>query len=153
MRKFGRKKENREHLLRNLATSLVLYETIDTTEAKAKEVKKLLDKVIARSKQMDNLTAIRYLKKVFFDYNAVKKTSKELFKRYSGRASGFIKSFHLQNRPGDGSSMMRLELIDKKVFVEEKPVKESKKEAIPAKNQGVEISVKDKKIKAKKNEK
>jgi len=152
MRKFGRKKENREHLLRNLATSLVLYETIDTTEAKAKEVKKLLDKVLSRSKQMDELTAVRYLKKVFFDYNAVKKTTKELFKRYADKNSGFIKSYHLQDRLGDGSSMMRLELVDKKVFVDQKPVKEAKKDS-SKEEEGVKVSVKDKKVKAKKNEK
>ena len=72
MRKLGRKKANREHLLRNLATSLVLYESINTTEDKAKELKSFLEKIIARSKQED-LSTIKSAYATFFDKNAVDK--------------------------------------------------------------------------------
>ncbi|MFA7253534.1 MAG: 50S ribosomal protein L17 [Patescibacteria group bacterium] len=124
-RKFGRKKAHREHMLRNLATSLVLYETIDTTMPKAKEIKSYVERVIARSKKGD-LNAIRKLHKIFFDKNAVDKIIKELVPRYTTRNSGFIKSYHLKNRLGDNSEMMRLELIDKKVFVDESKEDKSK---------------------------
>jgi len=127
MRILGRKKAHRDHLLRNLATSLILFETIDTTQAKAKEVKSLLDQVIARSKKAD-LNAIKKLHTIFFDKNAVKKVIEELVPRYKNRNSGFIKSYHLKNRLGDNAEMMRLELVDKKIFVtEEKVAKVSKK--------------------------
>jgi len=116
MRSLGRKKSNREHLIRNLATSLVLYETIDTTQAKAKEVKAFLEKVIAKSKSAD-LPAMRNSYSVFFDNNAAKKMIKELVPRYADRKSGFIKSYILKNRNGDNAPMMRLELVDKKVFI------------------------------------
>ena len=113
---LGRKKSDRNHLLRNLATSLVLFEKIDTTEAKAKEVKSFLDTIIARHKE-NNFNTIRSLNTIFFDKNAVDKIVSELIPRYQGRASGFIRSYRLKNRLGDNSSMIRLELVDRKVFV------------------------------------
>ena len=119
MRKLGRKKSNKEHLLRNLATSLVLYETIDTTEAKAKEAKSYLERIIARNKTND-LAAKREIFAKLFDKKAAQKLINELYPRYKERNSGFIRSFRLGNRLGDNAPMMRLELVDKKVFVEEK---------------------------------
>jgi len=124
-RKLGRKSDNRDHMLRNLATSLVLYEQIDTTLAKGKEVKSFLDKILSRSKNAD-LTTLRQLNKVFFDKNAVKKIISELIPRYEKRKSGFIKSYHLKNRLGDNAPMMRLVLVDKMVFTEEKPDQKKK---------------------------
>jgi large subunit ribosomal protein L17 len=115
-RKLGRKKSNREHLIRNQAASLVLYEFLDTTEAKAKEVKRFLEKVIARSKK-NTLAERRQVLSIFFDKNASMKLINELIPRYEGRASGFIRSYHLKNRLGDNATAMRLELVDKKVFV------------------------------------
>ena len=129
MRSLGRKKSNREHLVRNLATSLVLFETIDTTEAKAKETKTYLEKLIARNKE-NSLAEKRAIFGKLFDKNASDKMIKELFPRYKDRNSGFIRSFHLKNRLGDNAPMMRLELVDKKVFVAEEiktTVKESPK--------------------------
>ncbi|MCX6808723.1 MAG: 50S ribosomal protein L17 [Candidatus Berkelbacteria bacterium] len=127
MRQFSRKTDHRNHLIRNLATSLVLYERIDTTLAKGKEVKSFLDALIARAKDAD-LNAIRQLKAVLFDMNAVKKIIEELVPRYAGRNSGFTRSYHLKNRLGDNSAMMRLELVDRKVFVakEEEPKAKTK---------------------------
>lgn len=118
-REFGRQKDHRELMLRNLATSLVLYERIDTTESKAKELKGFIDHILATSKKAD-LTVIRNLNKIFLDKNAVKKVIEVLVPRYIERSSGFTRTFGLQNRAGDNAAMMRIELIDKKVFVEEK---------------------------------
>jgi large subunit ribosomal protein L17 len=113
---FNRNKAHRNHMLRNLVTSLILFEQIDTTEAKAKEIKSMLDKILASAKTND-FNTIRSLNKTFFDKNAVKKIVEELIPRYEKRNSGFIKSYHLKNRLGDNATMMRLELIDKKKFV------------------------------------
>lgn len=118
MRKLGRKKSNREHMIRNLATSLILFETIDTTLAKAKDVKTYTEKLISSCKKQEGLNAIRKANTVFFDKNATKKLIDELLPRYKDRQSGFITSFKIKNRTGDNSSMMRLELMDKKVFVD-----------------------------------
>ncbi len=122
MRKLGRKKSNREHLIRNLATSLVLYETLDTTEAKAKETKAYLERLIARNKSL-SLASKRDLFSKLFDANAVRKIINEIYPRYETRNSGFIRSFHLKNRLGDNAPMIRLELVDKKVFVDKKEAK------------------------------
>lgn len=135
-RKLGRKKSNREHMIRNQAASLILFETIDTTTAKAKETKSFVERLISRNKAGD-LSAIRRVDSVLFDQNAAKKLIIELLPRYKNRISGYIRSYHLKNRLGDNSSMMRLELVDKKVFVEKvetkiteksKKVKEEKKD-------------------------
>ncbi|HOX41369.1 MAG TPA: 50S ribosomal protein L17 [bacterium] len=127
MRKLGRKKDHRNHLVRNLATSLLLYETIDTTEQKAKEVKTYVDKLLARARGKD-FNTIRKLNAMLFDRNAVDKVIQELGPRYAERTSGFTRSYHLKNRLGDNASMMRLELIDRKVFV--KKAKSNKSEAV-----------------------
>ena len=103
-------------MLRNLATSLVLFETIDTTEPKAKETKTFLDRILARNMGTE-LVNRRALLATFFDRNAVEKIINELTPRYAGRKSGYIRSFHLKSRLGDNAPMMRLELVDKKVFV------------------------------------
>lgn len=135
-RKLGRKKSNREHMIRNQAASLILFETIDTTTAKAKETKSFVERLISRNKAGD-LSAVRRVDSVLFDQNAAKKLIVELLPRYKNRISGYIRSYHLKNRLGDNSSMMRLELVDKKVFVEKvetkiteksKKVKEEKKD-------------------------
>jgi large subunit ribosomal protein L17 len=117
----------KNHIIRNLATSLVLYEQIDTTETKAKVVKSFLDKILASAKK-GGLTTIRELNGIFFDRNATKKIMAELTPRYEGRNSGFIKSYHLKNRLGDNAKMMRLELVDRKVFVD--PAKEETKKVV-----------------------
>lgn len=126
---FNRNKDHRELMLRNLATSLILFEQIDTTEAKAKETKSYVDKILSGVKT-DDFNAIRKLNKVFLDKNAVKKIVKELVPRYASKNSGFIKSYHLKNRLGDNSPMMRLELVDKKQFIEKTPTKTVKIETV-----------------------
>ncbi len=137
-------------MLRNLATSLVLFETVDTTEAKAKEVKTFLDIILARNMGTE-LVNRRALLATFFDRNAVEKIINELTPRYAGRKSGYIRSFHLKNRLGDNAPMMRLELVDKKVFVgEEKTVatsvktKADKKEEKADKKSEATVTVKPK---------
>lgn len=117
MREFSRKKAHREHMIRNLATSLILYERVDTTAAKAKEIKSFAEKLIARS-LVGGLSEIRNLSGVLFDQNAVKKVIAELIPRYQNRKSGFIHSYHLKNRVGDNSPMIRLELVDRKVYTD-----------------------------------
>jgi len=127
MRKLGRKKSNREHMIKNLAASLVLYEYIDTTEAKAKEVKSYLEKILARTKE-NTLSDKRTIFRSFFGKNAAQKIIKELLPRYEGRKSGFTRTFRLKNRLGDNAEMLRVELVDKKVFIEKAADKQIKSE-------------------------
>ena len=128
MRTLSRKKAHRTSLIRNLATSLILYETIETTLAKAKEVKTYVDDMLGRAKKND-LSSRRYLASVLFDKNAVKKINNELLSRYSERNSGFVRIIKTGNRLGDNAPTAIVELIDKKTFVKDTqkaPKEESK---------------------------
>lgn len=131
MRSLSRKKAHRTSLLRNLVTSLILFEKIQTTQAKAKEVKPIVDKLISSAKNAD-LTARRNLMAYLFDENAAKKVLEVLVPRYKEIKSGFIKSYNLGPRLGDGAEMMMLELINvpevgKKSIKEVKDAKENTK--------------------------
>lgn len=113
MRKLGRKKQNRQMLLRNLVTSLIIFEKVKTTQAKAKEVKKLTEKIISIGKSK-SLEARRKLIGFLLHKNAVNKIFEDLVSRYENINSGFVKSYHLAPRIGDGSKMMLLELMGAK---------------------------------------
>ncbi len=104
-------------MIKNLAASLVLYEYIETTESKAKDVKSYLEKILARNKE-NGLSEKRKVFQSFFGKNAAQKIINELLLRYEGRNSGFTRTYRLKNRLGDNAEMMRIELIDKKVFVD-----------------------------------
>lgn len=125
MRKLSRKNSHRKSLIRNLATSLILYESIETTLSKAKDVKTFVDIVLSRAKKAD-LNAIRYLDSVFFDTKATQKTINELLPRYAKRTSGFTKIHKNGYRVGDSAPKAILELIDKKVYVAEANISENK---------------------------
>lgn len=110
MRALSRKKAPRQSLLRNLVTSLVLYERIKTTTSKAKEAKPIIEHLIAIAKKND-LNARRSLLKYLFDKNAVKKMLEVLVPRYAKIDSGFTRTYKLGYRAGDGAEITILELI------------------------------------------
>jgi len=112
MRKLARKKDNRELLVRNLVTSLVLYESIKTTRAKAKVLKSEFDKIITRAKKND-LSAKRYVAGYILNKNAYKKMFEVIVPRYQKRNSGYTRTLAISNRLGDNSEMMLIEMIDK----------------------------------------
>jgi len=109
-RKFGRECDERGLMLRNLATSLILFEKIETTDAKAKEVRSLVDRLISRGKAKD-LAARRYLMKYLLHKNAVEKILRELADKYATRTSGFTRIMKLGNRAGDAAPLVRMELM------------------------------------------
>jgi large subunit ribosomal protein L17 len=131
MNSLSRKKANRTSLIRNLATSLVLYEKITTTTAKAKEVKPVVEHLIAIAKKND-LNSRRKLIGFFFDENAVKKTLEVLVPRYQKLNSGFIKTYRAGKRLGDSSELMILEL--RKLEIKKEGQDETKPEESSAKN-------------------
>lgn len=109
-RKFARKRAHRNHMLRNLITSVVLYERVTTTQAKAKEAKSMIDSLIVAGKKND-LATRRRLNAFFFDQNATKKILEDLVPRYESRNSGFTRLFHLTPRLGDSAPQAIIELI------------------------------------------
>ncbi len=124
-RKLSRKKSHREHMLRNLATSLILFEHVETTVPKAKEVKALVDHFIAQSKSQ-SLQARRELKSQLFTTLAVKKVFEVIVPRFENQASGFVRMTKIGHRLGDAAAMAHLELI-----IEVKEQKEAKTDTTP----------------------
>ena len=125
---LSRKKDNRKSLLRNLATSLVLYEEVKTTEAKAKAVKPIVEHLIAIA-QKDDLAARRKLLSYLFDKKAVKKVFEAIVPRYKKLNSGYVLSYRIGKRKGDSASLMILKLQEG----EKEAPKEKEKDAKIAK--------------------
>jgi len=125
MRALSRKTAYRKSTLRNLATSLFLYERIKTTTAKAKEIKPVAEHLLSIAKAAD-LNSRRKLMSYLFDENAVKKVIEVLVPRYKDLNSGFVKSYRLGARLGDGADMTILELVNAKQEMMEKVEKTPK---------------------------
>jgi large subunit ribosomal protein L17 len=109
-RKLGRTKEPREMMLRNLACSVLVYEKVKTTEAKAKEVRPLVERTITMAKKGD-LTARRRLISTLPQKNAVDKLMEILGERYKERPGGYTRIVKLGNREGDGAPVAQIELV------------------------------------------
>ncbi len=107
---LGRERGPREALLRGLATSAILYENINTTLAKAKAVKPLVERMITIGREK-NLTSRRRLAAVLMTESAVNKVLEELGPRYAKRAGGYTRIIKLGQRKGDGAPVAQLQLI------------------------------------------
>lgn len=107
---LDRKKGPRELMLRNLASSIILYEKVKTTRAKAAAVRPLVEKLITVSKAQD-LTARRTLLEVLLQKNAVLKAMEVLGARYKERDGGYTRTIKLGARQGDGAEMVQIELV------------------------------------------
>ena len=109
--KLGRTTAHREMLLRNLLTSLFHYEKIVTTEAKAKEARKLADKIITLAKRGD-LHARRQAAEVVQDESVLKKLFDSIGGRYKDRNGGYTRLTKLEYRMGDGAPLAAIELVE-----------------------------------------
>ncbi len=107
---LDRAKQPREMMLRNLASSVILYEKVKTTEAKARAVKPLVEKVITIAKKGD-LTARRRIIATLPQKMAVKKAMELLGKRYLDRKGGYTRIVKVGNRAGDGAKIVQIELV------------------------------------------
>ena len=107
---LDRKVAQRKALLRSLAVSLILYEKIKTTKAKAKALKPVVEKMITRGKE-DTLAARRNLLKYLYKEAAVKKVLEELSPRYKERPGGYTRILNLKRRQGDGAEIVQIELV------------------------------------------
>jgi len=110
-RKLGRESSHRRAMLRNMATSLVLHERIETTVPKAKELRGIVDRMITLGKRGD-LHARRMAASYLFDDEAVKKVFSDLANRFEGRPGGYTRILRMGPRFGDGADMAYIELVD-----------------------------------------
>ncbi len=109
-KKLDRKKGPREMMMRNLASSILMYEKVKTTEAKAKIVRPLVERMITMART-GSLTSRRTLLKVLLQKEAVKKALDVLGVRYKERNGGYTRIIKLGQRQGDGAEMVQIELV------------------------------------------
>jgi len=111
-RKLGRKFQPRLALLRNLSISLLQYEKIKTTEAKAKEIKRMVDKIFSIA-QKKNLAARRQIMSFLFnDAKIADKLFTNLLPRYDEKKrGGFTRIIRIGRRLGDNAPLVQIELV------------------------------------------
>ncbi len=100
----------RKSLLRILASQLVLYEKIKTTEAKAKALRPFIERLITHGKT-NTLASRRYLMKYLSVENAVKKILEDISPRYATRPGGYTRIIKMGQRQGDAARVARIELV------------------------------------------
>lgn len=116
-RKLGRNTSARKALFRDLVTDLFIHERIQTTEAKAKEVRSIAEKLITLAKRGDlhaRRQAASFVRReqAGDDQDALQKLFSELAQRYSERPGGYTRILKLGPRRGDAAPMVYLELVD-----------------------------------------
>ncbi len=110
-RKLGRTHDHRVAMLGNLAVSVLRYEKIQTTEAKAKEVRGLVDGMITLAKRGDLHARRQLVSKMPHEPLIVDKLMTELAEKYADRASGFTRIVKIGQRAGDAAPMVQIELV------------------------------------------
>lgn len=109
-RKLGRASDQRKAMLRGLVTDTLRYERITTTEHRAKEARKIVDKMITLGKRGD-LHARRQALSYIYDKGVVEKLFTEIAPRFEDRNGGYTRIYKLGARRGDGAEKAILELV------------------------------------------
>ncbi len=110
-RQLGRNTKHRLALFRNLATSLLEHERIETTEAKAKELRGIADKLITLGKQ-GTLHARRGALRVLRTKQTVGKLFDDVAKRFPDRHGGYTRIIKTRQRPGDAAKLVAIEFVE-----------------------------------------
>lgn len=110
IRQLSRTSTHRRAMLRNMATSLLLHDRIETTVAKAKELRPYVEKLITLARRGD-LHARRLVERKIKDRAVSGKLFKELGPRFAGRPGGYTRIIKLRHRVGDGAELARIELL------------------------------------------
>lgn len=108
---IGTSMGHRKALIRNLAMSVIIYEKIKTTQAKAKAVQPFIERIISIAKNSDKQHAIRELERLIQHENSSRKIMEVIVDKYKDRTSGFTRITKLGNRPGDNAPVVQLELV------------------------------------------
>ncbi|HCX2694382.1 TPA: 50S ribosomal protein L17 [Staphylococcus aureus] len=119
-RKLGRTSDQRKAMLRDLATSLIISERIETTEARAKEVRSVVEKLITLGKKGDlasrrnaakTLRNVEILNEDETTQTALQKLFDEIAERYTERQGGYTRILKQGPRRGDGAESVIIELV------------------------------------------
>ncbi|SRR5690554_402917 len=118
---LSRNASHRKAMKRNMVTSLFRYERIETTKAKALEVRRMAEKMVTRAKT-DSVHNRRLIARDITDKAVLNKLFTEIAPLFTERNGGYTRILKTGNRLGDAAEMVILELV-------EKPVKDTKKKA------------------------
>lgn len=110
-RKLGRTNKHRRSMLANMTKDLIKNERIQTTETRAKEVRKCFDKMVTYGKNGSLVARRNALAFLQNDNEAVKKVFDDLAKRYESRNGGYTRILKLSERRGDDALVVILELV------------------------------------------
>lgn len=127
-RRFGMKTSHREAMFRNMVTSFLASEQIVTTDAKAKELRKIAEKMITLGKRND-LHAIRQAASYIREKTVVAKLFSTIAPRFQDRPGGYTRIIKLGLRSGDAASMSILQLVQDE-YSPKQPAKKVEKSAV-----------------------
>ena len=109
-RQLSRTSKHRRAMLNNMATSLLQHDRVETTVAKAKELRPMVEKLITLARRGD-LHARRQVERRIKDRAVAGKLFKELGPRFASRPGGYTRIIKLRSRVGDGAELARIELL------------------------------------------
>jgi large subunit ribosomal protein L17 len=130
--KLNRKASHRKAMFSNMLTSFFENETLETTTAKAKELRRLSEKIITRAKQ-NTLHNKRIVLKRIRNRDIVAKLFDEIAPRYRNVNGGYTRLIKMGKRIGDGADLSLLELIQESERTEKKKPKGKKTKPVPVK--------------------
>lgn len=107
---LGRERAQRKALMRSLAESLVLQESIRTTKAKAKALRTVIEPLVTRARK-GGVFNERMIARTLYTKGAVKKMIKEIGPKYKDRDGGYTRITKVGSRPNDGADMVRIEFV------------------------------------------
>lgn len=110
-RKLSRESRHRRSILANITRDVIMNEAVVTTEARAKEVRKFVDKMITYGKKGTLVSRRKALAFLYNDNDVVNKVFNELAKRYETRNGGYTRIIKLNERHGDDALQVRIELV------------------------------------------
>jgi large subunit ribosomal protein L17 len=110
-RKLSRTHDHRLSMLGNLAVAVIRYEKVKTTEAKAKEVRGMIDGMITLAKRGDLHARRQLVSRMPHEPLIVEKLMGEIATKYADRPSGFTRITKLGQRSGDAATMVQIELV------------------------------------------
>ena len=111
-RKLSRESSIRRSMLAGITKDVIMNESVITTEARAKEVRKFVDKMVTYGKDGSLVARRKALAFLHNDKNVVNKVFNELAPRYKERNGGYTRIIKLNERKGDDALQVRLELVD-----------------------------------------
>ena len=112
LNRLGRTPSHRRAMIRNTINALILHESVRTTKAKAREVRKSIEKLITRA-AVNNVHNWRYLYSYLQSKEQVAKLINTIGPRFANRTGGYTRILSLGNRRGDAAEMVLFELVER----------------------------------------